>query len=64
MVTKLETYQNLADDNSSIIRMMQNDKDFMDRKLMAIKDLIENSTLNHTYKENILELVRKARGRV
>jgi phenylacetate-coenzyme A ligase PaaK-like adenylate-forming protein len=64
MKEELDKYKKLWNEETQLVEMMQKDKDYMDLKLMKAIELINDSTLCHAYKENIINLINKARGRV
>jgi hypothetical protein len=61
---EVNKYKKLWNEETQLVEMMQKDKDYMDLKLMKAIELINDSTLCHAYKENIINLINKARGRV
>ena len=57
-------YQKLWNEETKLTEQLQKDKDFMDIKLMRIKELINKCLMHESYRQTILYLIDKARGRV
>jgi seryl-tRNA synthetase len=59
-----EHYKKLWNEESQLVEKMQEDKNFMDKKLMAIQELINELPYSDPWKNLINKLIMKARGRV
>ena len=61
---EVDKYKKLWNEETQLVEMMQEDKNYMDLHLMKAIYLIETSNLYESYKEGILNLIKKARSRV
>lgn len=57
-------YKKLFNEESQLVERMQEDKDFMDIKLMAIQEIVNELPYSDPWKSLISKLIMKARGRV